>query len=346
MVYLVFTFFVILFIIARSKYWKISSYLIAVYAFSVFFSIFLYNSSDPYYRHTSFIASIVFCVSLFLYFSPYFRKELFIESNNNSRFIRRFSIVGYIISITLLIGCILLFSKIMEVASFGLVEARHLAYTEDETLTSFTTLQHIGHSDLRWLSGLSYTMLIMFFYAMSFIKGKVFLKVLLFLSSLSATYLGITNGGRTRLIYWILFFIFTLILFRPYLSKRTKKIIFSVSVLFFSLIGLYFAYITFGRADVLGRTTGNFLIEYVGQPYLNFCNFYENFHYKHFTLYRIFPLTSYFISGLFDLTEYRDKVYAHSHMEINGFNTFIGDFYIDVGLLGIIVYSIVYFLIS
>jgi oligosaccharide repeat unit polymerase len=324
----------------------ISSYLIAVYAFSLFFSIWLYNF-DSKYQHASFLPSIIFCASLLLYFVPFFKKELKIEATTNPKFVKHFCIVGYGLSIILIIGCLLLLPKIQETIAYGLVESRQSMYRGEDSFMPYTLTEHIGHSTVKWLGGLSYSILIMFFYALAFIKNKILLKALLILSSLSATYWGLLVGGRTNLIYWVLFFLFCLILFWPYLSKKSKRIIFIVSIVFFSIIGSYFIFISIERAERgHGGETGNFLKLYAGQSYLNFCYFYENMNYHPYSLYRIFPLTSNLLLERFDLREYRDLIYSNSKMDIGLFYTLLGDLYVDVGLIGMFIYSIIYFLIT
>ena len=348
MIYIVFCFFVFLLFISRKKFLMISTYLIAVYVFSLLSSIILYNSNFQFqYQYATLLPSIIFCIMLFLYFFPFFKKEFKIEASSAPDFVRRFSFVGYGISILLIIGCFLLLPKIQEAISFGLVESRQSMYREEDVFTAYTITEHLGHSILRWLSGLSYAILIMFLYAVSFIKKKSLLKCLLLLSSLSATYLGLLVGGRTNLIYWVLFFFFCLILFWHYLTKIKKRIVSIATVAFFSILGSYFIFISVTRAELSHDSkTYDFLISYAGQSYLNFCYFFENMNYHPYSLYRIFPLTSNVLFGRFNLREYRDLIYSNTQMDIGIFYTLLGDFYVDMGLIGMFLYSIIYFLIA
>ncbi len=346
MVYVVFSYFVILFLFVKKRFLGITSYLVGVYTFSLFFSVWLYKS-ELQFQHASFLPSVIFCLTLLLYFIPFFKKELRIVESTNSKFIRRFCLLGYVVSGVLLIGSLFLLSKIQEVFAYGLVNSRISMYRGVEIFNSYSTKEHIGHSILKWLCGLSYSVMILFFYAASFIRKKVLLKSLLILSSLSATYLGLLVGGRTNLIYWVLFFIFCVIIFSPYLPKKSKRLIFLTSLVLFSLIGSYFIFITIGRAEYgHGGEAGLFLITYIGQPYLNFCYFLDNLHYHPYTLYRIFPLTSTTLLGRFNLADYRDLIEANSQMDIGIFYTLLGDFFVDVGLVGMLIYSIAYYVVA
>lgn len=347
MIYLVFCFFMILFLIARAKQYTIASYLIGVYTFSVFFSIILYHSSSaPEYQYANFIPSMLFCVFLLFYFIPFFKKEFIIESSDNRIFLRRFEIVGKGLSLILIIGCIFLLTKIKEAIAYGLVDTRIAMYKDENVFTSYNIIEHIGHSILKWLGGLCYTVLIMFFYAYSFIRKQYLLKVLLLISSLSAIYLGLLVGGRTNLMYWMLTFIFCLVLFWPNLSAKKKRQITMVSLVTLALLFAYLIFISIGRAAAAhGGETESFLLTYAGQSYLNFCYFYENLNFHHYTGYRIFPLTSSLLFGSFDLNEYRDLIMFKSGMNIGIFYTFLGDIFVDTGLIGMFLYSVIYYII-
>jgi oligosaccharide repeat unit polymerase len=347
MVYIVFCYFIFLFFYTKKKYTRIAIFLVAVYTFSILFSIILYNS-DIDYRYTSLSASIVFCVTLLFYFIPFFKKDLKIDSTYDANFLKRFTIIGYCLSIILIIGCLFLLTKIQEAMAYGLVELRQdTVYKGEEVLMNYSLIEHIGHSILRWLGGLSYSALIMFFYAFLYIKKKYLLKILLILSSLSTVYLGLLNGGRTNLIYWTLFFIFCLILFWSYFTPKKKKLILVITLVFLLVLSSYFIFITVKRVELgSGYGMSNFLISYIGQPYLNFCDFFDNMNYHPYTLRRIFPLTSSLLSGRFNLSDYRDLIFFKSNMNIGVFYTHLGDLYVDVGIVGMFLYSVLFFLIS
>lgn len=330
---------------ARARQYTIASYLIGVYTFSIFCSILLYQTSSNHeYQYTNFIPSILFCVFLLFYFIPFFKKEFVIKSSDNRIFLRRFEIVSKGLSLILIIGCVFLFTKIKEAIAYGLVDTRIAMYKDENVFTSYNIIEYVGHSILKWLSGLCYTILIMFFYAYSFIKKQYLLKVLLIISSLSAIYLGLLVGGRTNLIYWVLTFIFCLVLFWSYLSAKKKRSITIVSLVTLGLLFAYLIFISIGRAAVgHDGDTENFLLIYAGQSYLNFCYFYENLNFHQYTGYRIFPLTSSLIFGSFDLNEYRDLIMSQSGMNIGIFYTFLGDIFVDTGLIGVFLYSVIYF---
>src|SRR5690606_39198819 len=199
--------------------------------------------------------------------------------------------------------------------------------------SSYNVIEHMGHSTLKWFSGVCYALLIMFFYAYAFIKKELLLKYMLLISSLSAVYLGLLVGGRTNLMYWILSFIFCLVLFWPHFTPSKKRLITIVSLVTLGLLLSYMIYVTIERA-LIGHSgeTGNFLLSYAGQSYLNFCYFFENLNNHEYTIQRILPITSSIFSGDFNLNEYRDTVFYKTGMNIGIFYTFLGDIYVDLGI--------------
>ncbi|HHX70995.1 MAG TPA: oligosaccharide repeat unit polymerase [Gallicola sp.] len=348
MVYIVFCYFIVLVLFSKYRKYKLASYLIAVYTFSLFFSILLVNTdNNPNYRYTSLFASLIYCVVLLFYFVPFFKSNRAIKANTSKLFISHFSLIGYFLSGILLLGCVLILSKIQEAIAYGLVDIR-VAMNKDEIVFGYyNTFEHIGHSILRWLHRLSYPILILFFYAFVFIEKKHILKVMMFISSLSGAYFGLMVGGRTNLMYWILFFLFCLVLFWSYLTKKNKRIIYTISLVSLSFLAFYFIIITVGRAEHgHAGDTGSFLLSYTGQSYLNFCYFIENLNFHTYSTSRIFPLTNSILFGRFDLSEYRFLIEQKSGMNIGIFYTFIGDIFVDLGLFGVLIYSILYFLIA
>ena len=95
--------------------------------------------------------------------------------------------------------------------------------------------------------------------------------------------------------------------------------------------------------------TGTFdsLIAYSGQSFVNFNYFFCNYQLRSVHFDRIFPLTNYFIihPGC-NLGDYRDMIWSDSGLNIGVFFTFLGDLLIDLGNLGMWIYTIIFFCIS
>jgi oligosaccharide repeat unit polymerase len=81
------------------------------------------------------------------------------------------------------------------------------------------------------------------------------------------------------------------------------------------------------------------VIDYSGQIFLNFNNFFTNFEHKGYTFARIFPFIYDWTHTVnFDLSVYKRSI----AMDIGVFSTFLGDWYIDMGITGIVLYTFFY----
>ena len=346
MVILALIFFLILLIVSvTKKYWAPSVLILALYAFSLMCSCLLLNIdglSYIKYKEPDLISTIVFCSFICALIFPFMKHPPVIQRIDSPLFIKRFCVVGYVVSILLVIGCILFLSKIQEAFAYGLLERREDMYKDIEVFTSYSFTEHIGNSVVRWLSGLDYAMMMMFFYALAFIPQKKYLKILLIVSSLSATYMGLMNGGRTHPIYWVMYFAFCLCVFWRYINSENKKLLLRVAGAFFVLISSYFVFMTLLRVEGSDRGTDSFLLTYMGQPFLNFGDFFTNCDWHPYTLKRLTPLTYSIFYGRLDLDAYRDVIFTHTGMNIGIFYTLLGDIFVDVGFVGLLIYVIAY----
>lgn len=349
MIYITFAIMLVLLIYTLYKNkWLVSTYLIGVYTFSLFFSIRLIDLKYIYADYYSLGGSIVFIILLLLYFYPYMRKKPMIIHNSSDEFLERFLRIGYLFSIILILGMILLAPYVFSSISYGLANIREMMYTSGSVEKTYGLFGHIGHSTLRWLGWLGYINMIMFFYALVYIPRKYIFKILTIVSSFSSVWIGILNGGRTYVIYWILFFFFCIAVFYKEFSFKRKKQVFIVLIIVIAILGEYFVYITTSRISIgaAGKNPGSFLINYIGMSYWNFNYFFDHCQWHPYSLSRILPLSSNFIIGRFDLAEYRLLIMRHTGLDIGTFFTFMGDIYIDVGIIGLFIYSFSYFFIT
>ena len=349
MVYLVLAIFILLMLYSWKKFWGVSTYLIGVYALSVIMSIRLL-SVDYQYSNTeiSVIGSMVFVVLLLLYFFPYMRKTPNIVYNLNDQQIKRFTTIGYSLSLLVIFGMILMATKIREVMSLDYLYVRSTMYMEgsDAIVSNYTRIEQIGSIILGYFSGLSYVFLIMFFYAVAFIPRKILFKILLLIASFSASYKGLMVAGRTKIMYWMMFAVLCIIIFYPLMTAKTKRITRISSIIVSVPVVVYFFAVTLARTLYSNSETTDFLVSYMGQSFLNFNTFWIKYEPPTITLDRVFPLTSFLLGSGFQLDDYRAMIESKTGMNIGIFYTMLGDFMVDIGKVGMIIYSFVYCIFS
>ncbi len=345
--YIVFVFFLLIILYGvNHEQWMAGLFIVIVYALSAFFSILLLKVDSTFHDPAAF-PTIVYCSLLFFTFKPFLRKAPTIDGFCSTHERRRFINIGYALSISVVLGMVLILPRIGNVMDYGLVETRTDMYhgeLEDNSNDSF--LVRIGFLLVGYFGGIWYLYLTMFFFALVFLPGKHLLKTLLILASLSQVEVGLTVGGRTNAIYWLLSFLFTLLLFHSYLNRKTKKIAISASVVFLSIVLGYVAYITIARSGYHEGGTQGFLFEYIGESYLYFCEFFDRIEWHPYTLERVFPFISHVIGTGFNLGGYRALIEQHTGMDIGIFYTFMGDIFVDIGLLGLLLFIFVYYRVS
>lgn len=354
MVYVVFMIFIIALIYSIVKRsWLIGTYLIGVYSVSLFFAVKLARASsiDPTYNNTGFqyiVAPILFTVLILMCISPYLRKAPRIIKNNDTEFVHRLCVVGYTVSIFIILGMVLLTPYVLDSFAHGLVDIRRNMIMGDAFIQTYSISGHIGHSILRWTGWLGYINMLFLFYMLIYVRGKTLLKILLFISSFGHVWLGLLSGGRTNVIYWLLFAFFLVSLFYTELNFKGKNRILIVLGASIVALYIYFSYITKGRTEISAvfSNTTDFLDYYAGSSYYTFIYYFDKCKWHPYTLERILPLTSSFFVGRFDLREYRTLVQSHTGVKVNGFSTFIGDIYVDVGFIGMILFCIIVFIIT
>ena len=325
------------FTIIKSK-WILSSYLLGLYLLTLFLSLFIHEFF-PLYEDSK-ESALAFCVGISLFIFPYMRKRpLIIAPQDSNKAIRKVSIIVNNLCLPILILCIMCIPAIVAALQVGFSDIRDVNY---EIKVSVNPITAIAIKFLDMFSPLSFVLLTLFFYSFTFIKISPKSLSIIFLSSLSAPYYGMTAGGRTQMIYWVLSLIFNVLLFHPYFSSKQKKIIYKVIIIIISVITVYLGIATIARFSDSKWDTGGSLMLYAGQSYINFCHFYDNYQNIGFTLHRIFPFTHELLGLIPD--DYVNLIKSKTGYDIGIFYTLLGDLFVDVGKNGMFLYCLIYFL--
>ncbi len=333
------------------KQWPVSTYVLSVYVIMLIFASILStinNVKHEFYFNDSMIAGGLFTALIIMCILPYCKKTPHLKFEKTKEANQKIILIGSALSIMLIMGMVFLSPYVLKAISFGLANTREVMYSGGSIINEYNTIGHIGHSILRWFGWLGYINLVFFFYSIINIRKKKLFKMALLLSSFSSIWIGLLNGGRTYIIYWILFFILCVVIFYKEMRIKKKKQIFIIIPAIILVIGSIFSFITNERVRNSSwyDNTENFIISYAGQSYPTFITYFENCTKHSYTFGRVLPITTTIIGNKLDLNEYRKQVYEENRIEINGFSTFLGDIYIDLGLLGMIIFVIIYSLLS
>ena len=106
--------------------------------------------------------------------------------------------------------------------------------------------------------------------------------------------------------------------------------------------------ITIQRYGESDEGSGNSLISYAGQPYLNFCYFFNAFENPDgVTLKYLFPSFHHFVLGDFEGSlALQKEMYMRTGIYCGVFYTLLGDFMVSDGRMGPFILTIVYLFVS
>jgi len=191
----------------------------------------------------------------------------------------------------------------------------------------------------------------LFFYYMCFEDKPWWLLTLLFLSSLTMPIAAIQAIDRTEFVFYGLMFLWCFVFFRKYMTKVQKiKLSIALSPVILAAIA-YFVVVTVARFDdnrvKENKGAGISALQYAGQGYLNFCYFWEYGNSDNPTIERVLPFTSHVLMNVDSTSERRgERGDREQGFMISVFSTFIGDILIDIGFVGLIVWTLFFFVAS
>jgi oligosaccharide repeat unit polymerase len=182
--------------------------------------------------------------------------------------------------------------------------------------------------------------LFLFNYLFKYYPKKKLLIFLLLLSSTTIIFANLVIAGRDGIIKWFFLLAGNYLLFsRKFTTSEKKSYALIVSVLIIPAIML-FIFTTKGRFGTEESAVINSILQYYGQGFLNFSNFFDTFSKGSFFGRMTFPI---FFNQPVHISNLNDT-FANINFEMNVFPTIIGSFYLDFGYWGtILITTIIFF---
>ena len=193
--------------------------------------------------------------------------------------------------------------------------------------------------------------LFFWFYLKAFTNSPLLVRVGLLVCSVIQAALSIIVAGRAALIYWIFDFFLVYGFFYQYLSPKLKKGISIVSAVIGTLVIGQLLAVTISRfGDKSGDKNLDPLVSlyaYAGQHINNFCTMFEEGGESPLQIGRIFPLTDKVLNHrAFDLIQHYENIHSVTNIEVNVFDTFGAEVFLDLGWVGYILLLLVLMSIS
>ncbi len=191
------------------------------------------------------------------------------------------------------------------------------------------------------LSFMTLLALPLFFYYTCVEQRSLWLTVPLLAFSVSPVLRGMLMADRTEIIHYGLMFFFCLTFFQNFITKRVRNFFLVGSLPVIGVALTYFFAVSASRFENEDEGASGSILEYAGQPYANFCYFYENHNRELYYVEREFPVISYFVFKS-QYTDTKQERSAKEGFHIGVFATHIGSWMLDTGVIGCIFISVLF----
>lgn len=344
--------FLLLFFRYKQKAFNIGSVIVSIYAFSAFCSILvdifdLYgmggvgnkNDINPFSVFT-------YCLIITICILPFykFRSDLIRTITLSNP--KLFDYISYFFMFVFSVTILSIFSDLRSIIVNGDLGALRSEFymqmsnkVEAPSLIGYIPYLFAQYSPLA---------LLFYFYSICFLSKPKWFNNGLILSSLTSVATSILQAGRFAVIYWIMMVFIFYVLFRSNFKKNRIRKLYIQLLILGGIIFLYLVSVTIARFSN-GNDTGaqNSLIAYIGQPYINFCNIFQDYHNNKIVIGRIMPFTSsYILHQHFEYWDYIAETSRSAGLLLNVFYTFIGEVFVDLGFGGMLLYIFIFVTIS
>ncbi len=184
----------------------------------------------------------------------------------------------------------------------------------------------------------------LFFYYSCVEKRSLWLTVSLLAISISPILKGILMADRTEIIHYALMFLFSLVFFQKFITRKVRNFFLLISLPVLAVGITYVVAVSTSRFENEEEGAGGSMLEYAGQSYVNFCYFYDNHNRELYYAEREFPIISYFVFK----NQYADTKEERTAKEgffIGVFASHIGSWMLDLGVMGAVLISILFALL-
>ena len=172
---------------------------------------------------------------------------------------------------------------------------------------------------------------------------------MLFVASLSGPFIGMLGGDRSKTVYWIIVLIICFFFFKNQMEKKEKSRLIYIIALLLTVTVLYLFFQTEARfsektnlATATASASQNSILIYLGQPYINFCYFYEHeFSNNHF--YGIlFPFITSLAGGMVGGVAIQHYLTLTTGSFAGVFYTFLGQIMVAAGSGTMFIFCLVF----
>lgn len=186
----------------------------------------------------------------------------------------------------------------------------------------------------------------LFFYYCCFDKKPWWFLALLFFTSLTSPIYCMQMADRTEVVFYAMMFLSCIIFFHKFLSNKARTFLRYSTIPIALVMLIYLAAVTDARFGNRSDGSAGGVAQYSGQNYLNFCYFWEYGNFKYITTEREFPLVTYILLHKDNTDDRRSERSSEQGFHMSVFASYIGDIMLDLSPLGMVIWCILFFLIT
>ena len=328
-----------------------STYVSLLYVITSVFSLLMYrfNLVESSYAHPSLIATIVYCLLIFLSIYPIYRLRLNkMELQVTPKTEKIVKVLTYVFFFNLLLFLYLRFEDIYQIIINGdfLYLRQDIQSDEIAHASGFRGYLSILTNIL---SSISFVMILFFFISVSYLKKSWAFNLIAFLGSAPQVLTGILSINRSNIFYYVVIFgLCTVIFWHKISGQKAARYSVPIAAAFFAMYS-FFSAVTISRFDNKKTSYGsvdNSLISYAGMPYTNFCYFFDYYKNPDWMSTRyLMPVTNFVLNGYRAGVDREQELSAKTGFNCVAFMTFLGSFMMDSNQVMPFIFMIIYLLL-
>lgn len=350
MVLFTLVYFIILFIhIVKKRGFDVSAYIVLLYVITSFCSVLMFSLDfvDAEKRNISLIPTLIYCALITLSIRPIYKLNYSSISSIAIKNSKVINCITYFYFVYLLYFIIVHYQGILFVLAYGdwdSLRADVMGNWGSSSISRAGGLLQLVDTIFHILGSASFIMFPIFFVSLAMLNKSRLFCIIAFLGTTTTVLSGVLAADRSNIFYWIILLGLCLVMFWKRLTKPQKKFIVPLVASMLLIVMVYFASVTTSRFKDSDAGTRGGLITYAGQPYINFCYFWDNFNNREgITTKALFPSTHYFILKDYEGgVERQQKFTAKTGITCSVFYTFLGAFIIDDNQIGPFIFIALY----
>lgn len=339
---------VFFFVVLRKKGFDACAFVTLLYVITSVFSLIMFRMHlvEEKYSHPSLIATLSYCVLLFISIYPLYRIDFrHISLQVTTRTEKIVKVLTFFFFCNLILFLFLKIEAIYQIIVSGDFLILRQDFMSDDVghATGFKGVLFILTNIV---SSISFVMIFIFFISITYFKNKWWFNLIAFLGSLPQVLSGILTINRSNIFYYIIMFALCYVIFKKRVSTRVKVRLFLPVGITFAAMLLFFSSVTISRFEDTSTSYGsanNSLISYAGMPYSNYCYFFDHYNNPDWMSTRyLFPVTNFIFNGYRAGIEREQEMSTKTGFNCVAFMTFLGSFIMDSNRVTQLIFLAIY----